>query len=88
MLSRYDAVNAPALKRLISAGAVVRPFPQPVLEVCHRATQEHFGEIAAKDAKFKKGFDSVTAFLRDRVQWLQLSDLAYDAFQIAINSRA
>jgi TRAP-type mannitol/chloroaromatic compound transport system substrate-binding protein len=59
-----------------------------VLEVCHRATQEHFGEIAAKDAKFKKGLDSVTQFLRDHLQWLQLSDHAYDAFQIAINGKA
>jgi TRAP-type mannitol/chloroaromatic compound transport system substrate-binding protein len=88
MLARYDAGNAAAFKRLISAGAVVRPFSQPVLEVCHRATQEHFGEIAAKDAKFKKGLDSVTTFLRDHLQWFQHSDHAYDAAQIALNSRA
>jgi TRAP-type mannitol/chloroaromatic compound transport system substrate-binding protein len=88
MLTKYDAINAPSLKRLISAGAIVRPFPQPILEACHRAAQEHFGELAAKDAKFKKGLDSVAAFLRDHLQWLQLSDNASDAFQIAISGRA
>jgi TRAP-type mannitol/chloroaromatic compound transport system substrate-binding protein len=87
MLARYDAINPPALRRLISAGAVVRQFPQPVLEACHRATVEHFAEVAAKDAKFKKGLESVTTFLRDHLQWLQASDHAYDALQIAMNGR-
>jgi hypothetical protein len=31
--------------------------------------------------------ESVTSFLRDHLQWLQVSDHAYDALQIAINSR-
>jgi len=88
MLARYDAINPPALRRLVAAGATLRQFPQPVLEVCHRATVEHFAEIAAKDAKFKKGMESVTSFLRDHLQWLQASDHAYDALQIALNSRS
>jgi TRAP-type mannitol/chloroaromatic compound transport system substrate-binding protein len=87
MLAKYDAINPPALRRLVAAGAVIRQFPQPVLEVCHRAAVEHFAEVAAKDAKFKKGMESVTAFLRDHLQWLQASDNAYDVFQIAINGR-
>jgi TRAP-type mannitol/chloroaromatic compound transport system substrate-binding protein len=88
MLARYDAINPPALKRLAAAGAVIRQFPQPVLEAFYRATVEHFGEIAAKDARFKKAMDSATAFLKDHLQWLQASDQASDAFQIAINGRA
>jgi len=31
MLAKYDAVNPPALKRLIAAGAVLRPFPPGLL---------------------------------------------------------
>ncbi len=88
MLARHDWVAPPALRRLVSAGAVVRPFPQPVLEACHRATVEHFGEVAAKDPLFKKGMDSVSAFLREHVQWLQMSDHAFDSLQIAVNTRA
>jgi TRAP-type mannitol/chloroaromatic compound transport system substrate-binding protein len=87
MLAKYDAINPPALRRLVAAGAVIRQFPQPVLEACHRATVEHFGEVTAKDAKFKKGTESVTAFLREHLQWLQASDHPYDALQIAINGR-
>jgi TRAP-type mannitol/chloroaromatic compound transport system substrate-binding protein len=88
VLARYDAVNPPAIKRLVGTGAVIRQFPQPVLEACYRATTEHFGEIAAKDAKFKKAQESATAFLKDHLQWLQASDQAFDAFQIAVNGRA
>jgi TRAP-type mannitol/chloroaromatic compound transport system substrate-binding protein len=88
MLAKYDAINPPALRRLVAAGVVIRQFPQPVLEACHRAAVEHFTDIAAKDAKFKKGMESVTAFLKDHLQWLQASDHAYDALQIAINGRS
>jgi TRAP-type mannitol/chloroaromatic compound transport system substrate-binding protein len=72
---------------LIAAGAVVRPFPQPILEACHRATTEHLAELAGKDGQFKKGLDSVASFHKDRLQWLQVSDHALDAFQIAISGR-
>ena len=87
MLAKYDSVNPPALRRLISAGTVIRQFPQPVLEACHRASAEHFGEIAAKDPQFKRGMESITAFLREHLPWLQASDHAFDGFQIAINGR-
>ena len=31
---KYDYVNPPALKRLLVAGAILRPFLQDVLEAC------------------------------------------------------
>jgi TRAP-type mannitol/chloroaromatic compound transport system substrate-binding protein len=82
MLAKYDAVNPPALRRLIAAGAVIRPFPQPMMEAFHRATTEHFAEVAAKDAQFKKALDSVNAFRRDHLYWLQISEHALDGFLI------
>src|SRR5262245_28085609 len=88
MLAKYDAVNPPAFKRLVAAGAVLRQCPQPGMEACYRATTEHFGEIAAKDPRFKKAQESATSFLKDHLQWLQASDQALDTFQIAINGRA
>jgi TRAP-type mannitol/chloroaromatic compound transport system substrate-binding protein len=87
MLAKYDSINPPSLRRLISAGAVVRQFPQPVLEAFHRASIEHFGEVAAKDQQFKQGMESITTFLREHLQWLQVSEHAFDGFQIAINGR-
>jgi TRAP-type mannitol/chloroaromatic compound transport system substrate-binding protein len=88
MLAKHDWINPPALRRLVAAGAVIRQFPQPVLEACHRASDEHFREIAAKDPQFKRGMESTAAFLREHLQWLRVSGQAFDAFQIAISGRA
>jgi TRAP-type mannitol/chloroaromatic compound transport system substrate-binding protein len=83
LLAKYDWVNPSALRRLIAAGAVIRPFPQPVMEAFYRATNEHFAEVAAKDPQFKKANDSVNAFRRDHLQWLQISEHALDGFLIS-----
>jgi TRAP-type mannitol/chloroaromatic compound transport system substrate-binding protein len=88
MLAKYDTANPMALRRMIAAGAVIRPFPQPVMESFYRASNEHFAEVAAKDAAFKRAMDSVAAFRRDRLQWLQISQHAYDSFLISAGGRA
>lgn len=88
MLAKYDSVNPAALKRLIAAGALIRPFPQALMEAFYRATSEHFAEVAAKDAQFKRVMESVNAFRRDHVQWLQISGHAFDKFLINASGRA
>lgn len=88
MLAKYDSLNPPALKRLIAAGALIRPFPRPVMDACYRATVEHFAEVGAKDAAFRQANDSVNAFRRDRLRWLQISEHAFDGFVIDVAGRA
>src|SRR6188508_776321 len=44
VVGKYDYANPAALKKLISQGAVLRPFPQPVLEACYNAAQEVYAE--------------------------------------------
>jgi TRAP-type mannitol/chloroaromatic compound transport system substrate-binding protein len=82
MLAKYDSLNPPALRRLVAAGAVIRPFPQPMMEAFYRATNEHFAEVAAKDPQFKKAMEAVNAFRRDHLHWLQISEHAFDSFLI------
>lgn len=86
MLARYDALNPAALKRLVAGGAVLKSFPQPVLEACHKATTEHFGEVAAKDAGFKKAYDSAIAFQKEQLPWWQIADHAYDSIMLGLRS--
>jgi TRAP-type mannitol/chloroaromatic compound transport system substrate-binding protein len=88
LLAKYDTVNPAALKRLLAAGAVIKPFPQPVLEACYRAANEYFSELAAKDASFKRALDSVNAYRRDQNLWWQIADLAFDSFTAAARGRA
>lgn len=88
MLAKYDAVNPSALKRLVLAGAVLKPFPQPVLEACHKAANEHYGELSAKDPQFKKALESITTFGKHRVTWWQISEHALESFMIGARGRA
>jgi TRAP-type mannitol/chloroaromatic compound transport system substrate-binding protein len=88
LLAKYDAINPPALKRMVTAGAVVKPFPAPVLEACYRATNEYYAELGAKDLAFKRALDSVHAFRKDQFQWWQISEHALDSFIIGARGRA
>src|ERR1700674_5152305 len=38
--ARYDARNPAALKRLVAAGTLLRPFSQAIMEACLKASQE------------------------------------------------
>lgn len=84
-LAKYDAINPPALKRLVAAGAILKPFPQPVLEACHKATSEHHAEMAARDAGFRRALESANGFRKEQAPWWQIAEHAYDG--LLINSR-
>ena len=85
MLARYDSLNPAALKRLVAAGVILKPFPQPVLEACQKAAHDHFAEISARDPFFKKAFESAGAFRKEQVLWWQVAEQAYDS--LTLNSR-
>jgi TRAP-type mannitol/chloroaromatic compound transport system substrate-binding protein len=85
--SRYDALNPAALKRLVASGAVLRPFPQPVMEACYKAANEVYAETSAQNADFKKIYDSVAAYRSDQYLWWQVAEYSFDTFQIRARSR-
>ena len=53
LAAKYDARNAAAIKRLVAAGAQLRPFSTEILDASFKATNELFAEVSAKNAKFK-----------------------------------
>ena len=87
MLAKYDAVNPNALKRLVSGGAQLRPFPQLVMEASYRAAIETYNEVSAKNADFKKVYDSMVAFRGDEYLWWQVAELGFDSFMVRVRSR-
>jgi TRAP-type mannitol/chloroaromatic compound transport system substrate-binding protein len=88
MLSKYDAVNAPALRRMIANGAELRTFTQPVMEASLKAANELYAELSAKNADFKKAYDSMVAYRGEVLPWWQLNEYAYDTFMIRTRGRA
>jgi TRAP-type mannitol/chloroaromatic compound transport system substrate-binding protein len=86
--ARYDARNPAALKRLIAAGTQLRPFPQPVMEACLKASNEVNAETSAANADYKKVLDSMQAFRNDEYLWWQVAEYTYDGFMIRTRTRA
>ncbi|WP_229428590.1 TRAP transporter substrate-binding protein [Microvirga pudoricolor] len=88
MLEKYDAVNGQALRRMIGAGAELRTFSQPIMEASLKAANEVYGELSAKNADFKKAYDSVVAYRTDVLPWWQLNEYAFDTFMIRTRGRS
>jgi TRAP-type mannitol/chloroaromatic compound transport system substrate-binding protein len=82
MLAKYDAVNAPALRRLVAAGTEIRAFPLPVMDAAAKAADELYGELSARSPIFKKGYESMTAFRQEQYTWWQIAEYAFDSYQI------
>jgi TRAP-type mannitol/chloroaromatic compound transport system substrate-binding protein len=82
MLAKYDAVNAPALRRLVAGGTEIRAFPLPVLDAASKASEELYAELSARSPIFKKGYDSLVAFRQEQYTWWQIAEYAFDSYQI------
>jgi TRAP-type mannitol/chloroaromatic compound transport system substrate-binding protein len=81
-LARYDARNPQALKRLVASGVQLRPFSQPVMEACLKASNEVNAETSATNADYKKVLASQNAFRGDAYLWWQVAEYGYDTFMI------
>jgi TRAP-type mannitol/chloroaromatic compound transport system substrate-binding protein len=87
VLGKYDAGNPPALKRLLAAGAQLRPFPPAVMEACYKAANEIYADLSRTNPNFKKLYDSVVPFRSDAYAWFQVAELGFDNFQMHMRSR-
>jgi TRAP-type mannitol/chloroaromatic compound transport system substrate-binding protein len=83
MLTRYDAVNPPALRKLVAAGAELRSFSPEILEACFKAANEVFDEKSAENADFKKVYEAMKAVRNEGYLWNQLTDGTFDNFMMA-----
>jgi TRAP-type mannitol/chloroaromatic compound transport system substrate-binding protein len=89
MLAKYDAVNPIALKAMVQEGVVqFRPFPAPVMEACLKAAFDVYGELSARNAAFKKTWESTLAFRNDAYLWWRVAEYSYDDFLIRHRTRS
>jgi TRAP-type mannitol/chloroaromatic compound transport system substrate-binding protein len=80
MLAKYDAVNPPALERLLARGVQLRPFPEEILTAARRAAFDLYEEHAAKDATYRKIYEAWKRFRAQSYRWFSTAELAYAAF--------
>ena len=83
MPAKYDALNPDALKRLIANGVKLRPFSNEILAASYKAANEVYAETSAKNANFKKVYESMVKFRTDHVQWWSVAENRMDNFAIA-----
>jgi TRAP-type mannitol/chloroaromatic compound transport system substrate-binding protein len=87
MLAKYDAVNPPALKRLLSQGTQMRPFPSSVMDASLKAALELYDDVSKTNASFKAAWDSTLAFRNDEYLWWQVAEYSYDNYLIRTRPR-
>ncbi|MBE0613933.1 MAG: TRAP transporter substrate-binding protein [Burkholderiales bacterium] len=88
MLAKYDALNPPALKRLIANGVKLRPFSNEIMAACYKATTEVYDGIAEKNEKFKKVYEPWKKFRDEQIQWFSLAESRFDGFMGAAQRSA
>ena len=88
MLSKYDALNPAALKRLLANGVKLAPFPQSVMEACFKASEELYAEVAAKNAKFNKIYVPWKKFREEQIQWGSIAEGRFDGFMVSTQRKA
>jgi TRAP-type mannitol/chloroaromatic compound transport system substrate-binding protein len=81
-MAKYDHVNPTAMKSLISKGALLRRFPESVLDACYKASLEQYDEWSAKHPEFKTMYDSFNKYLKIETDWFQVSEGTFDNYMV------
>ena len=87
MQAQYDAANPAALRRLVAAGAQLRPFSQEIMSACFDAAQQTYAEMSANNPDFKTMYESMHAFRNEQALWFQVAEDTYHNF-MATQQRA
>jgi len=80
MLAKYDARNTASLKQLVAGGAKLFPFPKDLMDAAFKEAMALYSEISAKNAAWKKVYDSYSAFRRDANLWFRFTEAGFDDF--------
>jgi TRAP-type mannitol/chloroaromatic compound transport system substrate-binding protein len=85
--AKYDARNPAALRRLVGAGAQLRPYSQEVMEAAFKAANEIYDDLSSKNPDWKKMYDSLRAFRGEQYLWFQVAEYTFDNFMIRARAR-
>jgi TRAP-type mannitol/chloroaromatic compound transport system substrate-binding protein len=82
MQAKYDVQNPAALKRLVTEGVELRPFPQDIMQASFNAANTLYAEIGAANPDFKRIYDHWDQFRSDGYLWWLVDEIAMDAFMV------
>jgi TRAP-type mannitol/chloroaromatic compound transport system substrate-binding protein len=87
VLARYDIGNPKAIRRLVGAGAQLRPFSPEIMDGAFKAANETYDELSAKNPDWKKIYTSMIEYRNDAYTWWQVDEFAYDSYMIRARAR-
>jgi TRAP-type mannitol/chloroaromatic compound transport system substrate-binding protein len=87
MVSKYDALNPAALRRLIAGGVQLRPFPREILQASWKSANEVFDDTAAANPRFKKVYEQWRKFRDEQVLWFRVAEGNFDQFMATATSQ-
>ncbi|CAA9332666.1 MAG: TRAP transporter solute receptor, unknown substrate 6 [uncultured Microvirga sp.] len=80
MVAKYDAENPDALRRLVAAGAQLKPFSREIMEAAHKQAFALYDELSAKNERFKRVYAAWKEFRDKEVTWFRIGELPFDYF--------
>ena len=80
LLARYDVVNAQAIRRMVAAGAQLRPFSRDIMAAAWTESHKMYDELAAANPVFKKVYENWRPFRDQTFQWFRVAEQTYDSF--------
>ncbi len=83
MQAKYDVLNPPALRRLVAAGAQLRPLPNDILRASYKIALDLYKEMSEQNPSFKKIYEHQAAFHRDSQAYWAISDFYYDYMAVS-----
>ncbi|WP_137893770.1 TRAP transporter substrate-binding protein [Ramlibacter sp. 2FC] len=86
MQAKYDSLNPNALRRLVGNGVQVKPFPREVGTTAWKVTNELFAELSAKNAKWKKIFDSFIKYRDDQILWSRFAEGSFENLMLSMRN--
>ena len=69
------------------AGAILKPFPQEVLEGCYGAADEIYADLSKSNPHFGKMYSSLSTYRNESLAWMQVAELSFDAFMMRMRTR-
>jgi TRAP-type mannitol/chloroaromatic compound transport system substrate-binding protein len=79
MLSRYEALNATVLQRLIKGGTELEFYGEAILKAARSATDQILAD-SANDRTFRQIYDQWQGFRRDLFAWNRVNEFSYTRF--------
>ncbi|MBX2800400.1 MAG: TRAP transporter substrate-binding protein [Myxococcales bacterium] len=80
MQTRYDALNPPAMKRLATAGVLVRAFSDELMNGARDASMSLLEDEAAKDPEYRELLEQWKDFRAASFAWFATAERAYHDF--------